>query len=100
MLHDDATYTMMELSQLIVNYFELGGDVAKTLCFCYVTQVGEERRREYRMLIENETIENKIFINEEGNQQQLTINCVELPCFLPQGTVIEQEVICDSAFML
>ncbi len=52
------------------------------------------------MLLENETIENKIFINEEGNQKQLTINCVELPCFLPQGTVIEQEVNCDSAFML
>ncbi len=100
MLHDDATYTMMELSQLIVDFFELGDDVAETLCFRYVTHVGEERRRVYRTLLENETIENKVFIDEEGNQQQLTINCAELSCFLPQGTIVEQEVNCDSAFKL
>jgi len=37
MLHDNATYTMAELSQLIVNYFELGNNVADTLCICYTT---------------------------------------------------------------
>jgi hypothetical protein len=44
MLHDNATYTMAELSQLIVNYFELGNNVADTLCFCYTTHLGEERK--------------------------------------------------------
>jgi hypothetical protein len=40
MLHNDATYTMVELSQLIVNYFELGNNVTEMLCFHYVTHVG------------------------------------------------------------
>ncbi len=100
MLHDDTTYTIMELSQLIVDYFELDNDVAETLCFCHVTHVGEERRREYRTLLENDTIENKLFVNEEGNEEELTINCLELSCFLPQGTVVEQEVNCDFTFMI
>ncbi len=46
MLHDDVTYTFAELSQLIVDYFELGDDVTEMLCFRYVTHIGEERRRE------------------------------------------------------
>jgi len=60
----------------------------------------EERRRTYVMLLDNDTIEGKTFINEEGHQQQLTINFIELSCLLPQGTVVEREVNCDSAFML
>jgi hypothetical protein len=37
MLHDDATYTFAELSPLIVDYSELGDDVAEALYFHYVT---------------------------------------------------------------
>ncbi len=100
MLHDDVMYTIAELSQLIVDYFDLGEDVTNTLCFRFATHVGEDRRREHRTLLENETIENKTFINEEGHQQQLTINCVELSCYLPQGAIVEREVTCNSMFML
>jgi hypothetical protein len=52
------------------------------------------------MLLENEAIENKVFCNEEGNQQQLTINCVELSCYLPQGAIVEEKINCNFAFML
>ncbi len=38
--------------------------------------------------------------NAEGDEVQLTINYIELSCFLPTGTVIEREVNCNSAFML
>ncbi len=69
MLHDDDTYTMAKLCQLIVDYFELGDDVADTLCFRYPTHIGEERRRAYETLLDNDTIEGKTFINEEGHWQ-------------------------------
>jgi hypothetical protein len=45
-------------------------------------------------------LENKFFINEEGNQMQLDIQDMQLPCFLPAGAVIEKEVNCNSTFML
>jgi hypothetical protein len=44
-LHDDNTYTMNELSHLITNYYQLKEDVAVTLCYQYITHVGEERTR-------------------------------------------------------
>jgi hypothetical protein len=100
MLHDDVTYTIAELSQLIVDHYELGEDIAETLCFRYATHVGDDRRREYRTLLENDTIENKMFINEHGNEQELTINFVEISSYLPAGSIVEKEVTCDSAFML
>jgi hypothetical protein len=52
------------------------------------------------MLLENETIENKMFIKVEGNQQQLTINSMELSYYLPQRAIVEKEVTCNSTFML
>jgi hypothetical protein len=52
------------------------------------------------MLLENNIIENKMFINEEGNEQELTINCVEILSYLPAGSIVKKEVTCDSAFML
>jgi hypothetical protein len=52
MLHNDATYTMAELSQLIVDYFELGNGITDTLCFCYATHIAEERRRTYADLLQ------------------------------------------------
>jgi hypothetical protein len=100
MLHDDETSTMAELSKLIVEYFELGDGVTENLCFHCATHIGEERRRVYEMLSDNDSIEGKTFINEEGHRQQLTINFVELSCLQPQGAVEERKVNCDSAIML
>jgi hypothetical protein len=34
-------------------------------------------------ILGHETLENKFFISEEGNQLQLTIQDVQLSCFLP-----------------
>jgi exonuclease V gamma subunit len=39
-LYDDATYTIAELSQLMVEFYQLEDDVAQALCFCFETQVG------------------------------------------------------------
>ncbi len=73
-LHDDASYTMDDLTQLIVNYYQLEEDIEATLCYRYATHVGGQRTRELRD--------------------------VEISRFLPQGTLVEREVNCNSAFML
>jgi hypothetical protein len=39
-IYDDPTYTIAELSQLMVDLFQLEDDIATVLCFCYETQVG------------------------------------------------------------
>jgi len=44
--------------------------------------------------------ESKYNKDAEGDEVQLTIQDVELSCFLPAGTIVEREVNCNSAFML
>jgi hypothetical protein len=44
-LHDDVTYTIHELSHLITNYYKLKEDIETTLCYRYITNIGEERKR-------------------------------------------------------
>ncbi len=99
-LHDDPSYTMDELTQLIVNYYQLEEDVEATLCYRYATHVGKQRTRELREVLGHETIENKTFIDKHGQRQQLTIQDVVISCFLTQGTLVERKVNCNSAFML
>jgi hypothetical protein len=52
------------------------------------------------MILGHNTIENKTLRNAEGDEVQLTIQDVELSCFMPAGTIVEREVNCNSAFML
>jgi hypothetical protein len=99
-LHDDEMNMMDELSHLAANFYELQEDVEGSLSYQYVTHVGAQRRRSFIRIFGHETIENKFFINEEGNQRQLTINQVELSCCQPAGTIVKHKVTCNSAFML
>ena len=89
-------YTMTELSQLIVKYFELGDDVEDDLCFRYKSREWQQ----YITLLGNDTIENKVITTQEGVQRPLTIDDVELSILLEPGAIIEEEVNCNSAFML
>lgn len=83
-------------------HIQLEEDVSDLLCFQHVTQVSGARtnKRICHDILGHETLENKFFISEEGNQLQLTIQDVQLSCFLPAWTVIEKEVNCNSAFKL
>ncbi len=91
---------MNELSYLITNYYQLEEDVAATLCYRYITHVGEERTRTHREVLGFETIQYKTKINEHGMETPLTIDDIELSCYLHQGTTVEREITCNSPFML
>jgi len=39
-IQDDPTYTIIELSQLMVEFYQLDDDVAQVFCFHCETQVG------------------------------------------------------------
>jgi hypothetical protein len=56
--------------------------------------------RKYKRLLDHETLQGKTIITEAGVERALTIEDIELSCFLPRGTIIEKEVNCDSRFML
>ncbi len=45
-------------------------------------------------------IQHKTKINEEGMETALPIDNIDVSCFLHQGTIIEPEVNCNSAFLL
>jgi len=96
-IYDDPTYTIAELSQLMVEFFHLDDDIAEALCFRYETQVGGQRRMVE--LLANETLEGKIVRTLQG-ERELTIDDVDLSCYYPQGTIVEREVNCNSQFML
>jgi hypothetical protein len=51
-------------------------------------------------LLGDEAIENKVIKTQEGVQWPLTNNDVELSMLLEPGTIVEEEVNCNSAFML
>jgi hypothetical protein len=98
-LHDDPTYTMDELSHLISNYYQLEDVISESLCFRYITHIGPERTRSFIRILGHDAIENKTFVNEHGSEVQLTIDAVEISCYLPAGTIVGKEVNCNSAFM-
>ena len=58
------------------------------------------RTRSWVRLREHERIEDQQIRTEEGVQRQLTIDDVELFCYLPRGTMVEREVNCNSQYML
>jgi hypothetical protein len=96
-IYDNPTYTIAELSQLMVDFFHLEDDIAAALCFRYETQVGGQRRMVE--LLVNETLEGKIVRTLQG-ERELTIDDVDLACYYPQGTIVEREMNCNSQFML
>ncbi len=95
-LHEDATFTMGKLSRQIVEFFDLGDDVEDVLCFRYKNG----QQQQYITMLGDDTIENKVITMQEGVQRPLTINNVELSILLEPGTIVEEEVNCNSAFML
>ncbi len=91
---------MDELGHLITNFYQLEDDVAESLCFRYVTHVGQKRAKWWITIFGHDTIKNKTFRKTEGDEVHLTIQDVDLSCFLPAGAIVEREVNCNSAFML
>ncbi len=96
-LYDVPMYTIAELSQLIVENYQLGDDVADTLCVWYSNQEGDQQQ--YEGLLENEMLQNK-YVASPAGQRELTIEDVELSCYYSQGSIVEKEVNCNSQFML
>jgi hypothetical protein len=62
-IQDDPTYTIIELSQLMVEFYQLDDDATQALCFCYETQVGGGGMVE---LLENETLQGKMVRMQQG----------------------------------
>jgi hypothetical protein len=85
---------------LVVEYYELEEDIELTICIRYMTHVGVNRTRTWVRLCEHERIEDQQTRTEKGVQQQLTIDNAKLFCYLQWGMMVEQEMNCNSQYML
>jgi hypothetical protein len=99
-LYADDTYNFAELNGLIVDYYELDEEAEASLCFRYITHAGRDRKKKFVTLRDNESLIGKTYMDQAGIQHALTIQEILLTCLLPRGTVIQEDVSCDSAFML
>ncbi len=99
-LHDDPTFTTAEILVLVAEYHELEDDVADDLCLRYVMHVGAERNERTITLRANNTIPQIIITTLEGHKRERTNNDITISCFYPLGYLIEEEVSCNSPYML
>ena len=99
-VYNDDLYTANEVLALIVEYYELGEDVAQALCLQYTTHVGQQRNRWQVKMRNNETLQGIIVTNEDVEEEPLTIHHLMLSCYYPEGCWIKEEVTCNSQFML
>jgi hypothetical protein len=99
-VYDDETYTANEILVLIVNYYELDKDVSQALCLRYNTYQGQQQQRRTITMRLHETLEEIQITEEHGNVRRLTIDDLNISCFYPQGSFIEEDVTCNSQFML
>jgi hypothetical protein len=99
-VYDDDTYTANEILTLIVDYYDLDEDVAQALCLRYYTHQGQQRQRTTITMRLHETLQQIEITEANGNVRQLTIEDLTISCFYPQGYFIEEDLTCNSQFML
>ncbi len=99
-VYDDDTYKMLELTTMIAAHYELDDDIAEALCLRYTTHVGEEVNRRTVTLRDEETLQGKSITLQDRTQRPLTIDDLNLYCYYPQGSIIEEDITCNSNFML
>jgi hypothetical protein len=99
-VYNDKMYTANEILVLIVNYNELEDDVSQALCLRYNSHEGQQQWRTTITMRLNETLQEINITEEIGNIRRLTIVNVQISCYYPQGTFIEEDVTCNSQIML
>ncbi len=96
----DEMYTANEILALIIDYYELDEDVAQALCLWYETHEGPRQELVKVTLMNHETLPAIQITDENGSARQLTIEDLNLSCFYPRGSLIEEDTTCNSQFML
>ncbi len=91
-----------EFKELITDNYQLDPDVKETIRFRFISYRGINRRAVYTTMTDDETLENtrKTITTEDGAVNPITLHDLQLTCYYPCGTVVEQECTCDSNFML
>ncbi len=85
---------------LIVAHYELDDDVAEALCLRYATHVWGDLNRRTVALRNEETLQWKSITLHDGTQCPLTVDDLNIYCYYPQGSIIEDIIACNSWFML
>jgi hypothetical protein len=83
------------------------GDIAKFLTFSHYSH-NKNGRTEVKRRYMDENFEGydqliigkQTYIDENGICQQFTIDDIDLSVWVPRGSKVEKDTVCDSAFML
>ncbi len=96
-LHID-NLTLAELKEKISDTYEINDDITNSICFCFVTHVGNI----YTKMRNDETIKNtnKLRTDENGEVHNLTLEDLDMTCFNTRGIIIEHDCSCDSDIMI
>ncbi len=97
---DDPAFPMSDLRWLIVDIYGLDGDVKDLICLRYTTYSRNNGQAELKVMGDEDTLENKILWQQDGLDRELTIEDLDLFLRLPVGTIITEDINCDSDYML
>ncbi len=91
--------TAGETKGLIVEHYDLDEFVADRLEFSFIkyTQGGNEKRE---VVEDDERMTGATVLDKEGNQKILTIDDIQLFVKLEKGDKVDEDISCDSTFML
>ena len=88
-----------ELLDIISETYDLDQFVAERLEMSYkaYTTGGKEKRV---VMESNDVIDEQRFTNEDNEEEELTLKHVEMNVFIERGEEVDEDVTCDSEFML
>jgi hypothetical protein len=93
--------TVAELRGAVVNEYQLEDDIADRLSFSYLTYYGKKGKTKPVLLEDEERIEDvEIRNSTEEEKVPLTISDVIMNVRYEKGDLIQEDVNCDSKFML
>jgi hypothetical protein len=93
--------TVGELRATVVESYDMEDDVADHLCFGYETHVGTQGNTQKKWLDDDDVIEEVEYRPTADNDTALLgIDCVEMQVRHEAGEWVEEDVNCDSQFML
>ena len=99
----NADFNFHEYKKLIVDNYELDDDVGEQLEFRYITydhfNVDGSCKKRYLDLLDDDILEGKQRIDQEGNNIPLTLEHIHLFRKLDARTKVEMDISCDSTFM-
>ena len=101
-VEDNEDVTVRYSLDLLIDMYDLDDFVAKRLQFYYVTHTGAQKKNKKFVDLNDDQDLNELgrFTDSDGTQKDLTLEDIQLCVKLEKGDEVDEDVSCDSTFML